>query len=141
MSVAGASSHRIGGSFRDPAGYVFQRDGKIFRAIDSTVAETLRGLERDGILARWIETGAVVGTRFVEDPGLQAALAAEHAPFDLFLEHDRLALLTFPYEWSVSMVADAGIATLDLQSRALDAGCSLKDATAYNIQFADGRPM
>ena len=140
MSAPGAPSHRIGGSFRDPAGYVFQRDGRIYRAIDAVVTETLRGLAQAGALAAWIESGAVVGTRFVEDPALLAQLSSEHPSFSSFLEHDRLPVLTFPYEWSVSMVADAGIATLDLQARALDHGASLKDATAYNIQFVDGRP-
>jgi SAM-dependent methyltransferase len=38
------------------------------------------------------------------------------------------------------MVADAGIHTLDLQIALLEAGCSLKDATAYNVQFVSGSP-
>ena len=39
------------------------------------------------------------------------------------------------------MLADAGVATLDLQLRLLLSGCSLKDASAYNVQFVGGRPV
>ena len=39
------------------------------------------------------------------------------------------------------MIADAGIATLDLQGSALAASCSLKDATAFNVQSVRGRPV
>src|SRR5262245_48846570 len=141
MSVAPPPSQRVGGSFRDPAGYVFRRDGRIFRAIDSATTRSLTKLEQSGILPRWLESGKIPGTRFVSDPGLKAALASEHAPFESFLEHDPIRDLTFPYEWSVSMIADAGIATLDLQEGALAAGCSLKDATAFNVQFVRGRPV
>ena len=140
-AVAGPSSHRIGGSFRDPAGYVFAREGRIFRAIDEATAGHLRALEGAGVLSRLIESGAVVRTRFVDDPHLSAGLAAEHAPFAAFLEHDLIATLSFPYEWTVSMIADAGLATLDVQDQALAAGASLKDATAFNVQFVRGRPV
>jgi SAM-dependent methyltransferase len=139
MSAAGPS-RRIGGSFRDPSGYVFQREGRIFRAIDAATAGHLDALEKAGVLPRWMESGALVRTRLVDGP-LAGELAAEHSPFTAFLEHDALRTLTFPYEWSVSMIADAGIATLDIQDRALEAGVSLKDATAYNIQFVGVKPV
>jgi len=140
-SAAGPSSRRIGGSFRDPAGYVFAREGRIFRAVDEATTEHLRALEQAGVLPRLIESGAIVGTRFVEDPALRSALAEEHAPFATFLEHDVLSTLSYPYEWTISMIADAGLATLEVQERALDAAASLKDATAFNIQFVNGRPV
>ena len=140
-AVAGPPSGRIGGSFRDPAGYVFVRDGRVFRAIDEATLGHLRALEQAGILPRLIESGAVVGTRFVADAGLVATLAAEHAPFKAFLEHDVLSTLSYPYEWTISMIADAGIATLQVQDQVLGAAASLKDATAFNIQFVAGRPV
>jgi len=139
-AVTGPSS-RIGGSFRDPAGYVFSRDGRIFRAVDEATTGHLRALEQAGVLPRLIQSGAIVPTRFVEDARLAAELAAEHAPFHSFLEHDVIGTLSFPYEWTVSMIADAGIATLEVQDQALQASASLKDATAFNIQFVGGRPV
>jgi hypothetical protein len=48
----------------------------------------------------------------VEERGLVAELERTHGPHAAFLEHDRIAHITYPYEWSISMVADAGIHTL-----------------------------
>ncbi|HUT11608.1 MAG TPA: class I SAM-dependent methyltransferase [Thermoguttaceae bacterium] len=136
-----APDRRIAGSFRDPSGYVFSLDGRIFRAVDEDCHGVLRGLSDEGLLGTLIEQRAVVGTRFVEDEELRRTLAAEHPPFEHFLEHQVLSTITYPYEWSVSMLADAGVHTLDLQIRLLQSGCSLKDATAYNVQFVEGRPV
>ena len=132
---------RVSGSFRDPSGYVFQHAGRIFRALDRAAADLLRDLDAHGHLARWAQEGLVVGTRFVTDSGLLLELAAAHPGFDSFLEHDRIAPITYPYEWSTSMLADAGRLTLRLQAELIQLGLALKDATAYNIQFVRGRPV
>ena len=71
---------------------------------------------------------------------LLAELTAAHPGFAAFVEHDRIAPITYPCEWSVSMLADAGRLT-KLQRELLDLGLSLKDATAYNIQFVRGKPI
>lgn len=132
---------RISGSFRDPSGYVFQHEGRIFRALDATATELIRDLDTQGRLDRWIREGLVVGTRFVTDSGLVEQLSAAHPGFTAFLEHDRIEPITFPYEWSTTMLADAGRLTLRLQGEVLKRGLSLKDATAYNIQFVRGKPV
>ena len=62
---------RDSGSFRDPSGYVFQFEGRVFRALDRASAELLRGLDAQGHLARWAQAGLVVGTRFVADETLR----------------------------------------------------------------------
>ncbi len=132
---------RDSGSFRDPSGYVFPHQGRIFRALDPAAAALLRDLDAQGHLTRWAREGLVVGTRFVDDAALQSELSAAHPGFAAFLEHDRIASITYPYEWSTSMLADAGLLTLRLQGELLRLGLSLKDATAYNIQFVQGRPV
>lgn len=106
---------RISGSFRDPSGYVFQHHGRIFRALDPAATQLLQELEDRGHLARWTQDGLIVGTRSVTDSSLQAELAADHRGFAAFLEHDRIEPITYPYEWSASMLADAGRLTLRLQ--------------------------
>jgi hypothetical protein len=131
---------RLAGSFRDPSGYVFAREGRIFRAVDEPCCELLHELDRSSLLPKLMAESLLVRTEMVGDKALHAALSNEHPGFEHFVEHEVLRPITFPYEWSVSMLADAGIATLDLQFRLLAEGCSLKDATAFNIQFVRGRP-
>ena len=52
-----------------------------------------------------------------------------------------LDFISYPYEWSFSQLKGAALLTLELQARALDAGMRLKDASAYNIQLENGRPI
>lgn len=134
-------SQRVRGSYRDPSGYVFFREGRVFRAIDDACFETLRKLEASGLLPRWMERGLLVGSRFVNEPVLQGCLEAEHPGYRRFMEHEPIAPVSFPYEWSFSMLADAALLTLDLQLEAIEAGFSLKDATPFNVQFRGPHPV
>lgn len=135
------SSERIAGSFRDPSGYVFKKNGAIFRAIDAGCQNILTDLRERGLLQKLLDKKLIVGTQFVEEPKLKSELAREHPGYENFLQHELISPISYPYEWSVSMLADAAIHTLDLQLKLLEAGVSLKDATAYNIQFVNGRPV
>ncbi|HSJ34422.1 MAG TPA: methyltransferase [Acidimicrobiia bacterium] len=57
------------------------------------------------------------------------------------LEHPRLPFISYPFEWTFSMLRDAALLQLDLMVEALGEGMILKDATPYNIQFPAGRPQ
>lgn len=130
---------RLAGSLRDPSGYVFERDGAVYRAVDEECAGVIRQVEESGLLDALVADGSVVATSFVPDAEA-TALASDHSGYHRFLRHRRLDAISFPYEWSASMLADAGLLTLDLQLRLLEHGFALKDGTAYNVQFEKGRP-
>jgi hypothetical protein len=53
---------------------------------------------------------------------------------------ERIPFISYPYEWSFGQLKDAALATLSIQKRALKLSMSLKDASAYNIQFYAGKP-
>ncbi len=53
----------------------------------------------------------------------------------------RLDFVSYPYEWSFSQLRDAALVTLTIQKAAMQHGMSLRDASAYNIQFHRGRPV
>ncbi len=57
------------------------------------------------------------------------------------LEPERLPFISYPYEWCFGQLKDAALLTLAVQSRALERGFVLRDASAYNVQFVDGRPV
>lgn len=134
------SVQRIAGSFRDPAGFVFLRNEEIFRSIDDECHSLLSELQEDGKLTDWADRQLIVGTELIEQGELFNELRQELPETKHFLRHERIPFVSYPYEWTVSMLADAGIHTLDLQTELLSTGCSLKDATAYNVQFVDGKP-
>jgi ribosomal protein L11 methylase PrmA len=122
-------------SFRDPAGFVFRRDGVLYRQVQAVAAEDWRAFHDSGLLARLQSNGLIV--EHTEAPLDRAASPGAVA----VIEPRRLDVVSYPYEWSFTQLKDAALLTLELQSRALDAGMRLKDASAYNIQLDRGRPI
>ena len=122
-------------SFRDPAGFVFRRDGVLYRQIQPVAATDWRALHESGLLARLLADRLVV--EHTEAPLDVAAVPGAVA----VIQPRRLDVISYPYEWSFTQLKDAALLTLELQSRALDAGMRLKDASAYNIQIDAGRPI
>lgn len=122
-------------SFRDPAGIVFRRDGVLYRQIQPMAAADWQAFLSSGLYQRLAADGLVV--EHEEAPMDAAALPGAVA----VIRPRMLEFISYPYEWSFSQLKEAALLTLDLQSRALDAGMRLKDASAYNIQLDAGRPV
>jgi SAM-dependent methyltransferase len=138
MTVRSATS---AASFRDPAAQVFFCDGRVFRAIDSATNQALKALEQKGILSKWAAEGKIVSTKWVTKEQFEPAELPIMPDTAAFLEHEFLSFISYPSEWSLSMLADAALLTLDLQIALISEGYSLKDASAYNIQFRRGKPL
>jgi len=128
------------GSFRDRDGRVYQYQGRIFRGLSETALECFRQLQEKPFYTKLLESGKVVGSR---------ELTAQQNPLpdDLrqqwagFLEHDPVPVISYPYEWTFSMLRAAASLQLHLVERAISNGFTLKDATPYNIQFVDRKPV
>ena len=119
-------------SFRDPSGFVFRQDGQLYRQINPRYREEYdrlmdSGLGRDLIAKGWLIPHEEVG---LARPGAYRVIRPEPVPF-----------ISYPYEWSFSQLKDAAMLTLKIQRRALKSGLTLKDASAYNVQFWRGRPV
>ena len=130
------------GSFRDPAGYVFSLDDQTYRALDAPSFSLVQELEGGGVLSELSGRGYLINTRVIAptEPlfkALQAQLPREHH----FLHHQTVPVISYPYEWSFSMLADAAQLQLELQLHLLERGYSLKDASAFNVQFLSCRPV
>jgi len=57
------------------------------------------------------------------------------------LSPEIIPFISYPYEWSFSQLKDAALVTLEIQKKSIELGMSLKDCSAYNIQFKNGRPV
>ena len=67
--------------------------------------------------------------------------AADVDAWAMWVEHEPLPLVTYPYEWPFECLKQAACLTLDLLADALRSGYTLKDASAFNVQFIDSRPI
>ncbi len=122
-------------SFRDPSGFVFERDGLLLRHVAESYAPHYDWLLASGLYAELVEAKLLVAHRERSDQASPAAAAYR------VLEPERVAFLSHPYEWCFGQLRDAARLTLEIQRRALARGLTLKDASAYNVQIDRGRPI
>jgi ribosomal protein L11 methylase PrmA len=125
----------VRGSFRDPSGFVYTADGTLYRQVNRVFADEFDACVASGLYDDLTAGGLLVPHRAV---GVERAAAPDaHA----VLEPARVGFISYPYEWSFGQLKDAARLTLDVQDRALARGFVLRDASAYNVQFQDGRPL
>jgi ribosomal protein L11 methylase PrmA len=119
------------GSFRDPGNEVFYRNGEVLRRMGTDAAEHFRGLKESGLLDRLCQAGRLVATH--ESSGENGAA--------IVLRHERIPLVSYPYEWSFPLLKAAALLQLNVHIEALKDGFNLSDASAYNVQFKGAEPV
>jgi hypothetical protein len=130
------------GSFRDPASCVFYWQGQVLRSLDSASASIIQQIVESGFLQKLIQAGLLVDSSLLpEDHADHLAMLDRFPDAKRFMRHERIGQISYPYEWSFTMLADAALLHLNLQSRLLGQGLSLKDASAFNVQFKLGQPV
>ena len=128
-------AERVGGSFRDPSGFVFSRGGKIFRQVNLSYRKEFDKLTSSGLYQELVDVGALIPHTLTEEKPVDAEKAY------LVIAPERVPFVSYPYEWSFSQLKDAGLLTLRIALAALQKNMVLKDASAYNIQFVGGKPV
>jgi SAM-dependent methyltransferase len=128
------------GSFRDRDGRVYHYNDRVFRGLSSAALESFRQLREKSFFQELSDSGKVIGTREIS-PADNPMPKAVTEPWAGFLEHDRVPVISYPYEWTFSMLKAAASLQLHLVERAVSNGFSLKDATPYNIQFVNREPV
>lgn len=125
----------VDGSFRDPSGFVFTRDGTLYRQVNQPFKASFDAFIASGLYDELADDGLLVPHR---NAPLGVAATGEACAV---LEPERVPFISYPYEWSFGQLRDAALLTLTLQERALGRDFALRDASAYNVQFRDGRPL
>jgi hypothetical protein len=125
----------VEGSFRDPGGFVYTRGDTLFRQVNSSFRQPFEAFMGSGLYEELVGDGLLIPHERV---GLE--LSATDDAYAV-LRPERVAFISYPYEWSFGQLQDAAILTLEIQKRALARGFTLRDNSAYNIQFQAGKPV
>jgi hypothetical protein len=125
----------VEGSFRDPSGFVYTRDGTLYRQVNQGFRRQFEAFLASGLYDELTREGLLVPH---EQVGLELAATGEACAV---LRPERVAFISYPYEWSFGQLQDAATLTLEIQERALAKGFTLRDSSAYNVQFQGGRPV
>ncbi len=126
------SSHNIAGSYRDPSGHLFTKNGVLYRQVNFSYRENYELLIESGLYQSLLESNSLIEHEAIEPDNDKSYKLLK--PF--VVEN-----ISYPYEWSFTQLKDAALLTLDIQKKSLLKGMSLKDASAYNVTFDKGNPV
>ncbi|HEY2253179.1 MAG TPA: hypothetical protein VGH74_19030, partial [Planctomycetaceae bacterium] len=128
------------GSYRDREGRVFYgAAGEILRAMSARALAEWEAVSAAGFFRQGMESGKIVRTARIEHSSVEPHF--EGFTWAAFLQHDTIPYVSHPYEWTFGMLKDAALLHLELLAAALDEDFTVKDGTAYNVQWVGHRPM
>src|SRR6185436_16179886 len=122
-------------SFRDPAGYVFVDGGVVKRAVTVHGEPDYRRFIGSGLYQRLVKESLLVAH---EEKDAAIRRSPEVATV---LVPEQILTISYPYEWCFGQLRDAALLTLRLEKHALEHGMTLKDASAFNVQFRGSQPI
>jgi len=125
----------LASSFRDPSGFVFEKDGVLYRQVNKVFKDDFDQFIKSGCYDHFVNKGWLVAHE-VSGENLSGS-----ADWYKTLKPQRIPFISYPYEWSFDMIKDAALMTLKLAKEAMSFGMILKDATPYNIQWLNGKPI
>ncbi len=126
---------KINSSFRDPSGFLFTSDGKLLRQINQIYKKEYDLFISSGLYKKLSNKKLLIpheeknGSAFYSKEGYK------------IIDPNKVAYISYPYEWSFSQLKDAALLTLKIQKISLEYNFILKDASAYNVQFHKGAPI
>ena len=123
-------SKRNTSSFRDPSGYVFIEDNKVKRVINPIYFEQYKALTDSGFYKTLFDKKYLIPHQEVSSTESEISIEASKIPF-----------INYPYEWSFLQYKHAALLTLKIQKLCLENNFTLKDASAFNITFHEGKPI
>lgn len=130
-----SSRGSLSSSFRDPSGFLFVEDGSLYRQVNQVYRESYDHLMDSGLCDTLVSKGLLI-------PHEEASsdLARTDDAYKV-LKPQPVPFISYPYEWCFSQLKDAALLTLQVQKTAIDFGATLKDASAYNVQFLGPKPV
>jgi ribosomal protein L11 methylase PrmA len=122
-------------SFKDPSGFIYHYNGKIYRQVNKVYSANYNLLKDSGLLELLISEKLLIRHDEIKENHLNdndwlVTLLPEQIPF-----------WSYPYEWCFDQLKEAALLTLDLLMISITKGMILKDATPFNVQFYKGKPV
>ena len=124
-------------SYRDPAGFVFENAGVIYRQVNTMAKKEFDMFMNSGLYEKLVDARLIIPHTEVKTLKNLKADANRYK----IIQPEAIPFISYPYEWSFPQLRDAALLTLKIQKLALEHGMILKDASAYNVQFIGKSPV
>ncbi|MBE3063835.1 MAG: SAM-dependent methyltransferase [Spirochaetes bacterium] len=121
-------------SFRDPQGFIFEQDGVLYRQVNESCRTSYEGLMGSGLYDELVAKQLLV-------PHVEVDAPRGGAGAYRILKPDLVPFISYPYEWGFGQLKTAALTTLRIQRIALRHDMTLRDSSAFNVQFVGSRPV
>ncbi len=115
----------------DPMGFLFNYDGRIFRAINNKEKEDVLYLFSSGAIDELNKANLIPQTKISE---------IQLEGYDLVLEHERISVVIYPTEWSFNMLKDAALLVTKVNKILGKYNFETRDTHGYNVMFHYSTP-
>jgi hypothetical protein len=125
--------HNHPSSYRDPSGFVFFKNGILYRQINKVFKNDFDFFIDSGLYTHLVDKRLLVSHQTVSEnlTGSQDCY--------VILKPEFIPFISYPYEWCFDMLKEAALLTLEAAKEALNYKMMLKDASAYNVQLYRGK--
>ena len=123
-------------SFRDPSGFVFSHGGSIYRQINNSFAQNYDSFIASGLYEKLVSRRLLVSHEGIINDSIPTTPDCYK-----LIKPQKIPFISYPYEWSFSQLKEAAMLTLRVQHEAIKHGFVLKDASAFNVQFNESKPV
>ncbi len=122
-------------SFRDPSGFLFRSGADLLRQVNLDYRAQYDALMASGLYEYLAGKGRLIPHRESKTAPLLPSIAYK------VIQPETVPFISYPYEWCFGELKDAALLTLRIAKAAIRYGMTLKDASAYNVQFREGKPL
>jgi ribosomal protein L11 methylase PrmA len=131
------------GSFRDRSGFIFYDNNEVYRAVHESYKQQYDFLFSSGLYKLLIEQNLLISHEELSFNKWSAILPNTENEKQVYkiLQPEKIPYISYPYEWCFQQLKDAALLTLNIQLKALEHDMTLKDASAFNVQFINGKPV
>jgi len=126
---------RIKGSFKsitnlDEAGsLLITDDNRLIRIINPKYNDKVKELFKSGFIHELIDKELFVPSILIEDGDT------------LYVEHELIDPVLYPFEWTFSMLKEAALVVLEIFEIAKKYNIGMKDCHHWNVLFKNGKPL
>jgi ribosomal protein L11 methylase PrmA len=122
-------------SFRDPSGFLFYHGDILYRQINQSYKKEYDTIMNSGLYQKLVDEKLIIPHKEVNIEPAKPEIAYK------IIQPEKIPFISYPYEWSFSQLKQAALTTLKIQKICMGYEMTLKDASAYNIQFNMVNPI
>lgn len=122
-------------SYRDPSGFLFYKSGILYRQVNKFFQNDFEKFIDSGLYDHLVGKEILIPHQVINDN-----LTGSEDWFQT-LQPQFIPFISYSYEWCFDMLRDAALLTLEAAKEAMNSQMMLKDASAYNVQWHNGKMM